>query len=208
MSRLTVDADGRQLLRDGEPFPLIVDTAWSSFSDPSEVEWRSYLATRRGQGFTGVLVTLLPVLHDRDLRPDAREPFRLDRNGHHDFARLDDAFFTAAHEFTRIAHEEFGIRLLVTVLWNNYLPGTWGAEATPHAVMPEDARRAFVEETIATFRDLEPIFVIGGDDLYTVPAANAAYLEASDRLRAGVPHALQTTHTAPNADVPLSLIHI
>jgi hypothetical protein len=202
MPRLTVDAAGTHVVHDGAFLPLIIDTAWSSFADPTEDQWRTYLATRRRQGFTAVLVSVLPVLHDRDERPGAREPFALDAAGHHDFARLDDAFFAAAREFTRIAHEEYGLRLMLTVLWNNYLPGTWGAEATPQAVMPAGHRHAYVARVADTFGDLDPIFVVGGDDHYTVPAANEGYLQALRHLRKTAPDCLLTTHSAPNATLP------
>jgi hypothetical protein len=189
MEPLTVDPSGTHFIVGGSFVPLIIDTAWSSFADPSEDEWRMYLSARRRQGFTCVLVSVLPILHDRDERPTAREPFALDAAGHHDFARLDDRFFATAREFTRIAHEEYGLRLMIGVLWNNYLPGTWGAARTPHAVMPEQDRRAYVARVAETFGDLQPILAVGGDDHYTVPAANAGYRQALAQLRAaaGVP---------------------
>ncbi len=202
MTHLTVAPSGTHLVRDEAFFPLIIDTAWSSFADPSEDEWRTYLAARRRQGFTCVLVSVLPILHDRDERPGAREPFALDAEGHHDFSHPDAAYFAKAREYTRIAHDEYGLRLMITVLWNNYLEGTWGAAVTPHAVMPDDARRAYVARVAETFADLDPIFVIGGDDHYTVPRANAGYLEAAVHLREAAPHCLLTTHSAPNTFLP------
>jgi hypothetical protein len=202
MRPLTVDPSGTHLRCGDEFFPLIVDTAWESFADPGEQEWRLYLATRRRQGFTAVLVAVQPIWHDRDARPGAREPFALDEHGHHDFSTIDEAFFDTARAYTRIAHEEYGIRLMITVLWNNYLPGTWGAGLSPWAVMPDDERRAYVRKVAETFGGLEPIFVVGGDDHYTVPAANAGYLEAADFLRKLAPSCLLTTHTAPNTALP------
>ncbi len=68
---LAVASSGRHLLRGDEFFPLIIDTAWSVFADASEEEWRIYLAARRRQGFTAVLVTVLPILH-APLTVDAR----------------------------------------------------------------------------------------------------------------------------------------
>jgi Protein of unknown function (DUF4038) len=200
--RLTVDPSGTHVRRDGAYLPLIIDTAWSSFADPTEDEWRMYLAARRQQGFTCVLVSVLPIPHDRDERPGAREPFALDADGHLDYARPDDAFFARAREFTRIAHEEYGLILMIGVLWNNYLAGTWGAAATPYAVMPAQARRAYVTRVAETFGELGPIFAVGGDDHYEVPAANAGYLEAVALLRRSAPHCLLTTHSAPNTTLP------
>ncbi|GAB3399527.1 apiosidase-like domain-containing protein [Flindersiella endophytica] len=206
MPRLTVDPSGTHLCNDGKYFPLILDTAWSSFADPSEDDWRIYLATRRRQGFTGALVSILPILHDRDERPGAREPFALDGAGHYDFGRPDEAYFANARRFTQIAHEEYGLRLALVVLWNNYVPGTWGATLTPNAVMPDVSRQAYVQRVATTFADLEPIFVIGGDDNYRIPGANAAYSEALAQLRKTAPDCLYTTHSAPNAVLPDELL--
>lgn len=206
MPRLTVDPSGR-ILRDADgPYPLIVDTAWSSFADPTPAEWRVYLETRRRQGFTAVLVSVLPILHDREERAGAREPFLLDARGHHRFDAIDPAYFAAAREYTRIAHEEYGLRLMIAVLWNNYLPGTWGAAATPRAVMTPTQRDRYLAAVIDAFAGLEPIFVVGGDDSYDVPEANAAYVAAADLLRAAVPGCLLTTHSAPRAVLPDALL--
>lgn len=202
MHCLTVAPSGTHLLTDGELAPLVIDTAWSSFADPTEQEWRSYLTIRRRQGFTAVLVSALPIPHDRDERPSAREPYPRDAAGRPDFGRPDRAYFALAREYTRIAHEEFGLRLMVTVLWNNYLPGTWGADLTPHTVMPVECRRAYVRTVADTFGDLDPVFVVGGDDHYTVPAANAGYREAVALLRERAPDCLLTTHSAPNTTLP------
>lgn len=201
-ARLAVDPTGRHLVADGENFPLIIDTAWSAFADPTEDEWRIYLETRRRQGFTAVLVTVLPVLHDRVTRDDSWEPFERNHRGHPDFSRLRAAFFERARHLTRIAHDEFGLVLMITVLWNNYLEGTWGAQMTPEAVMPPDARARYIHAVADAFGDLHPIFVVGGDDHYNVANANAAYLEAIDVLRRRAPASLLTTHTAPRAALP------
>jgi hypothetical protein len=201
MQPLAVHPSGTHLITGTGYHPLIIETAWSAFADPTEQEWLIYLAARRRQGFNAALVTIPPVLHDRDARPTAREPWLLDAAGRHRFDALDDTFFTAARRFTELAHDH-AIRLMITVLWNNYLPGTWGAARTPYAVMPEHTRGPYLTRLTDTFADLEPIFVVGGDDLYDVPAANAAYLDVIAHLRAHAPACLLTTHTAPAAVVP------
>lgn len=202
---LTVDAAGSTLMADGHPYPLIIDTVWSAFADPSIEEWRLYLELRRQQGFTAALVSILPILHDRETRPTAREPFALDDAGAHRFDTFDESFWATAREFTRIAHQEYGIRLMLTVIWNNYLAGTWGARRTPQAVMPNGARRAYIEKVTTTFGDLDPIFVIGGDDYYSDSDPLAAYVEAMRHIRASVPRSMLTTHTAPGAILPDAL---
>jgi hypothetical protein len=202
MRTLSVSPDGRSLCFDGEPVPLVMDTAWSAFAKATEDEWRLYLAARRRQGFNAVLVTAVEVPHDRMERSGGREPFALDAAGHHDYARPDAAYFETARRYTAIAHHEYDIRVLLVVLWNDFVPGTWGAAAVPHAVMPPGARAAYLRLVIDTFGDLEPVFVVGGDDLYDVPEANAVYIEAADLLRAACPRSLITTHTAPRAVLP------
>jgi Protein of unknown function (DUF4038) len=204
MPSLSIDPSGSCLRLDGAPFPLVIDTAWSVFADAAEEDWRMYLAARRRQGFTAVLVSLLYIPHDRVERP-GRQPFLLDASGRPDFARPDPAYLEVARRLVAIAHDEFGVRVMLTVLWNNFLPGTWGAKLTPDAVMSDIARRGLVDAVATTFADLEPIFVIGGDDHYTAPEANAAYIEAADVLRAASPRSLLTTHTAPRAVLPEEL---
>jgi hypothetical protein len=201
MPTLTIAPDGSALCLDGEPTPLVMDTAWSAFEDATEAEWRTYLAVRRRQGFNAVLVTTLPVPHDRVEHRGGRAPFAMGADGHPDFERPDAGYHELARRYVSIAHEQ-GIRVLLVVLWNDYLPGTWGAALAPHAVMPLEARRAHVRRVAETFGDLEPVFVVGGDDSYTVPEANAGYLEAIEVLRATCPRSLLTTHTAPRAVLP------
>lgn len=138
-----------------------MDTAWSSFADPTEDEWPRYLSTRRRQGFTCVLVSVLPIPHDRDECPAACEPFALNAEGHHDDSRLNDALFAQAREFARIAHEEHELRMRIGVLWNNHLPGTWGAARTPYTVMPDEIADSRETEVLLDLTD----YLIAGWDL-------------------------------------------
>jgi hypothetical protein len=46
--------DGRTMLRDGRPIPLIVDTAWSGVIRATDADWQRYLHRRREQGFTTI----------------------------------------------------------------------------------------------------------------------------------------------------------
>lgn len=205
MRTLSIAPDGTSLCLDGEAVPLVMDTAWSAFGEATESEWRLYLAARRRQGFDAVLVTAVAVPHDRMERSGAREPFALDAAGHLDHARPDAAYWETARRFMAIAHHEYDLRLLLVVLWNDFVPGTWGAAVAPHAVMAPEARRDYLRLVIDTFGDLEPVFVVGGDDLYDVPEANAVYVETADLLRAACPRSLLTTHSAPRAVLPVEL---
>ncbi len=203
---LTIHSAGTHVLDHGQDLPLIIDTLWSAFADPTEDEWRIYLATRRQQGFNAMLVSVLPILHDRVDGPDRTSPFGGDAVSEPRYDRpLNDEYFHRARRFSIIAREEFGMVIMPCVLWNSYLPGTWGAAATPAAVMPADVRREVVTRVAHTFADLDVIFVVGGDDHYDVSAAVDGYLEAIEILRTLAPDCLLTTHTAPRAVLPAAI---
>ena len=201
MPHLSVAADGSHLQRDGTFFPYIADTAWSAFADATEAEWLYYLQRRRQQGFTSVAVSILPILHDRTVREDAREPFALDADGHYDFSAPDPAYFANAERFTALARQH-GITLTLVVLWCNYVEGTWGADLTPWAVMPEAQRRAYVSLVVSTFGSYEPIFAVSGDDHFTGDAAIRTYAETLAQLAAEAPECLRTAHSSPHATMP------
>ena len=65
MAHLDVDTANRRLVRDDQPSFLLADTLWAAFSRPTLEEWRGYLRRRRRQGFTGVNISVLPILHDQ-----------------------------------------------------------------------------------------------------------------------------------------------
>jgi hypothetical protein len=201
MAALSVSTDGTHLLRDGRFFPLIADTAWSTFADASDPDWRTYLATRRAQGFTTVLVSILPIIHDRSERPTSRHPFALDAEGHYDFGKPNAAYVENAREFARIAREQ-GMTLGLVVLWCNYVAGTWGSRLTPWAVMPATVRRAYVSDIVARFAEFDPIFVISGDDRFDDEGAIAVWSEVLEQVGSEAPGCLTTMHSAPVADLP------
>ena len=201
VSPLTVDPAGTHLVRDGQPFPLIVDTAWSAFADASAADWRYYLDTRRTQGFTAVAVSVLPILHDRTVRTDAREPFAVTADGHYDFDSPDRAYLANAKEFAELASTA-GLLLVIVVLWCNYVPGTWGADLTPWAVMNPDQRRRHVSRVTQTFAPFDAIFAISGDEHFTDPRSVTAYREALDQVATEAPQCLRTMHSTPTADLP------
>lgn len=201
LSRLAVAPDGTHFVRDGRPFPLVLDTAWAAFAIPSLPEWRHYLAVRRQQGFTGIMVTILPVLHDRTVTPGARAPFAVDADGHYDFDRPDAGYFELAGEFVRVAAAE-GLVAGLVVLWNGYLPDTWGAAITPWAVMTPEQRTAYVSLVARTFGPQEPILIVSGDDHFRQPAAVAGYTAALAQLAREAPASLTTMHLSPVSRLP------
>jgi len=201
MADLTVAPDGSHLLRQGAPFVLVADTAWSAFADATEAEWVHYLSRRRQQGFTGVATSVLPILHDRTLRPGALEPFRVLEDGHYDFAEPSEEYFHRVGRFTQLAFDH-GLHPLLVLLWCNYVPGTWGAELTPWGVMPAAGRRRYWDAVHAACRGQQPIFALSGDDRFDSEEANDAYREMMAWVSSEAPQSLVTAHSAPTAQLP------
>ena len=204
MSRITIAADQRHFERDGAPFVLVADTAWSAFADAQIDEWRSYARYRVSQGFNSALVSILPILHDRAVRPGAREPFAVDSSGHYDYSAPDEAYFTTARQMTRVAHEE-GLTLGLVVLWLNYVPGTWGAERTPWSPMTEDERNAYLDLAMDAFADLDPLFIVSGDEHFRDEEPIAVYADALRRVKERAPWCLTTLHSTPDCELPPQL---
>jgi len=201
MPDLTVAPDGSHLLKHGNPFVLLADTAWSAFADATEDEWVHYLSRRRQQGFTAVAISVLPILHDRTVRPGALEPFRLNSHGQYDFDALNEDYFARCGQFTKLAFEN-GLYPLLVLLWCNYVPGTWGADRTPWAVMTPASRRRYWEAVRTACNGMQPIFAVSGDDRFDSPPANEAYHELMTWVSDDAPDCLITAHSAPTARMP------
>ncbi|WP_188743501.1 DUF4038 domain-containing protein [Agromyces bauzanensis] len=199
---INITASGTGIERDGAFLPLLIDTNWAAFSDVPEGEWRLYLRLRRRQGFTAVIVTVLPIVHDRTEGRESRYPFARRPDGTFDWATPEADYVGHVRRYVEIARREFGLEVFVTVLWNNYLPGTWGSRLEPYVVMPADVRRAHVERVVDALADLEPVFVVSGDDGFDSAEANDAYRETIATMRERAPDALVTTHGAPAAQIP------
>ncbi len=197
---IEISADGSHLVRGGRFFPYIVDTAWSAFALAEEREWAHYVATRRQQGFTGVAISVLPILHDRSLAA-GESPFAVGADGAFDFDKPEPRYFAKARRFVDMALEQ-GLVPTLVLLWCNYVPGSWGALRTPDAVMTPEQRASYVALAADTFGTSGAIFAISGDDDFASPAASAAYLDAIGQLREQAPGCLVTAHSSPFADLP------
>lgn len=201
MAKISVALGGRQFERDGEPYLLTVDTAWSALVDATEDEWREYLQQRSKQRFNTVAVSLLPIPHDHVEWAGARHPFELTSSGMYDFDRINADYLANVRSFCTIA-AEYGITLATVLLWCNYVPGTWGARLTPGFVMSSGQRERWVSAALAGLSDLDPIVIVSGDDHFTDPGAIDAYSQALSQVRREAPGCLTTMHSSPLADLP------
>lgn len=202
--RTAIAVDGTHFVRAGEPWVMVADTAWSAFADASRREWLQYVRARRAQGFNTVLISVLPILHDRATRADARDPFELDADGHYDFARPAAGYFEHAAWMVEAA-AELEVTCALVVLWCNYVPGTWGAALTPWGVMTADQRNAHIDRVVAAFAEADPVFVISGDEAFAEPAQTEVYLDALKRVKRAAPWCLTTMHSTPSAVLPAQI---
>ena len=191
------------LLRDGEPHVPLLDTAWNAFAQARPDEWDRYLRFRRDQGFTGVLVSLLPTLHDASLNAGARLPYAVGPDGALDYDRPDEDYFAIGARMLERAVAE-GLDVWLVVLWSNYAASkTWnGAEQPP---MPGAAVDALVERVVTDFAQFDPVLVVSGDDPFDAAEPDATYGRMLDRFEEATPHLLRTLHTWPDAVIPEQL---
>ncbi len=201
MPSLEVSDDRTHLTLDGQPHLLCADTVWSAFSDIQPGEWTAYLHRRRQQGFNALLISVLPILHDRTEKPDSLEPFRIDGQGNYDYGSPSSDYFARARAMVAEA-AELGMVAVLAVLWANYVEGTWAARRTPAAPMPDAERAAYLQLVAGTFADLCPVFAVSGDDNLADAGPVSVFLSAMNQLRSLAPNCLTTLHTTPNADLP------
>jgi Protein of unknown function (DUF4038) len=198
---LTIAPSGDHFLAGGTPSVLCADTVWSAFAEARPEEWDAYLSRRRTQGFDTLLVSVLPILHDRSVHPDTREPYPLRDDGTYDFAAPDKGYFETAARLVETAAEQ-GLRTALVALWCTYVPGTWGSDRNPHAVMSEDDAAAYLDLLTRTFAAYEPIYVVSGDDRFATDEAVRRYTWASARIGELAPDALTTLHSTPDTNLP------
>ncbi|PCE15292.1 hypothetical protein AUC47_14455 [Microbacterium sp. SZ1] len=188
----------RSLLRDGAPAFLLADTTWAAFSGPTDEEWTDYLVRRRRQGFTGLLISVLPIEHDRSeggLSPYVVRDGRLDLDG-------GDAEYWPRAERMLEEAVEHGFTPMLVLLWNNFVPATWGAGLTPELVLDEQQTLSHVRATVERFARFDPIWIVSGDDDLDSEVALARYSLAAAEVRRLARDALVTWHSTPTARMP------
>lgn len=205
MSRLSIGPDGRTLARDGAPHVPLLDTVWNAFAEIDGDEWADYLRRRREQGFTGILVSLLPTLHDRSENAGSRMPFRRRPDGALDPDAPDEEYFETARRMAQGAVAE-GFDVFLVVLWSNYLAGSPSNELPPRLTLGSEARMALADRVLAQFRDLGPVLVISGDDPFDADGSVEVYRELGERFAREAPELLRTFHAWPDAVVPDALV--
>ncbi|QJU55015.1 DUF4038 domain-containing protein [Herbiconiux sp. KACC 21604] len=198
MTLWTIAPDHRSLLADGEHRFLLADTTWAAFTSPTDAEWLDHLELRRRQGFNALLISVLPIAHDRS--EASRTPFSI-TDGAVDFDGGDADFWSHA-EWVLDEARERGFTPVLVLLWNNFVPGTWGAGLTPDHVLTEQQTVDYVRLAVRTFGRFDPVFAISGDDDLNDAEAIERYSLAARIVREEAPDALITWHDTPTARMP------
>jgi len=191
----------RWLLRDGQPTFLLADTVWAAFGGASPDEWLDHLERRRRQGFNALLFSILPIEHDRST--GTRSPYAI-RDGRIDFAAGDAAYWDDAERVLTTARAH-GFTPMLVLLWNNFVPGTWGAGLTPDHVMDAEQTTSYVAEAVARFARFDPIWIVSGDDDLNDDTALARYSAVAAQVRELAPEQLVTWHDTPTARMPRAI---
>lgn len=202
---LAVEPGGRWLESGGRPTFLLADTCWAAFQRPTDEEWTGYLRHRQRQGFNGVLVSMLPIAHDRSIGPDDHWPFVLRPDGMPDRDALDPAYFDRARRRCEEALAA-GVVPIVVVLWCAWVADTWAAKLAPGLDLSEGQLDRYVDALLAAIGDLPVVLCVSGDDKFRDPVAVDRYVRVLDRIHAARPERLTTIHTSPDHDFPARLI--
>jgi len=195
----SVAPSGDRLMRGGRNRFLLADTLWAAFTHPTEEEWGDYVELRTRQGFTAVLVSALPIAHDRS-DASIRSPFGMAAGGL-DFALGDADYWDRAERMVEHAAQR-GLTTALVLLWNNYVPGTWGARLTPDHVLDDGQSEEYIRATVDRFRRHAPIFLVSGDDDLDDEGALRRYESAARLVREHAPEAPLLWHSTPSARMP------
>lgn len=190
--------------QNGKPWFYLADTIWSAFSNITEAEWKEYLTFRRLQGFNALQINILTVW-DAGASDLNLYPFDRNDNGHFQFDRINKVYFERAASMLKTATNMRFVPSL-TLLWGNYVPGTWMSEKYPQYIMPFSAMEKYAEYTIKLFAPYKPIYMASGDTDFQTPEAVKYYRRAMELIRQHSPESPITMHMGPGSDVPDELL--
>lgn len=188
---ISIGNDQRSFQNEGKPFFYLADTCWSAFTNIGEEEWEYYLSYRKQQGFNILQLNILPQW-DACATPYHCYPLPTEDSVHFHFTQWNDAYFAHARKMCEKAINK-GFIPALTVLWCNYVPGTWASNKIPENVIPYDFLESYLERVHKTFSDLNPIYIISGDSDFS-EEANRYYRTALNYLQARNHSSLYTFH--------------
>lgn len=198
MTSWTIAPDGEHLLRDGRDDMLLLDTLWAALHRADEEEFLQVLDTRAEQGFSGVMMSALPIAHDRS--GDMHDPLRR-RPGREADGSLDPDWVARARRMVAAVTAR-GLTPFIVLQWVDYVPGTWASLEHPDVALDDETTRAYVTELVQALADHDPIWCLSGDDVFTSTAARERYRLIHDVVRGLDPNALVAVHTGGWVNLP------
>jgi hypothetical protein len=153
--RWAVDASGRFLRRDGEPWYPIGDTAWEAVRRLTEEEAEHYLTVRAEQGFNTLLTVAVMDLDGVEASDVAGRPPFHDR----DPGRPNEPYWQHVDWFVRRANE-LGLAIGLFPAWG----GMWAdGLVAGRPFFDPAAARAYAAWLATRYRAADVFWVLGGD---------------------------------------------
>lgn len=200
--RIGVAGDSSCLTRGGAPWALVADTVWSAFTHVPEPEWDTYVAQRATQGFTSLLISVLPILHDMSDAPAAMpSPFPGFWDGRPRWGAVRSEYLDRARRMLAVACAA-GLTPILVTLWCSYAPATWASGERPSYVMPDGAVGDYLASVVDAFDGFDPVWMVAGDADFHELRSTEWYAAAEIQLRALVPDAVTCMHTQDTTLLP------
>jgi hypothetical protein len=177
--------------REGHPFFMHGDSAWSLIGDLKEEEAYLYLEDRRARGFNTILVSLIEYRFSRNAPANAygEAPFAKGA----DFAVPNEAYFAHADRILQKACE-LGFLVLLTPAYLGYGGGIDGWYRTM-AAAGVDKLRAYGRFVGRRYGHFDNIMWVNGGDYD--PADRNLVRAVANGIMEEDPDALATSHNAP-----------
>lgn len=198
MGFIEIVPSGRHFVSDGKPFLFAADTAWSAPTNAPQDEWRAYLRLRSSQGFTTILMNLLPQW-DRS-RSDgdsafglAEAPFAAGSDGGFDYSRPNEAYFARVDSLVADIRSH-GLLPALVILWADYAPKNWCSVRNPGRVVPDDRRDGLAAFLASRYAPYEPVYLVAGDTDLNSPEVVEFYRAALAACKKAAPRCLTCLH--------------
>jgi hypothetical protein len=203
-TRVTVAASGDHFLRGDERWFLLADTVWSAFYNVDAQSWTAYLGHRQRQGFDGLNLSVLPILHDMSDGDALPQPFRGLWDGTPRFGPIEADFAAHMGEMLADAVDHDFVPLIV-LLWTDFTPGTEASSRAPRYAMPGDALGDYLASVVEAVARFDPLYVVSGDADFRSTETVDFYLRAAHQLRDLEPDAMVTFHMRDDELLPGTL---
>jgi len=183
---IRISSDDRSFVHDdGAPFFLLADTAWNGALLSTEDEWRTYVRTRVGQGFSAVQF----VTTQWRAAPDGDLTKALAYTGTERIS-INPAFFQRLDEKVA-ALNRAGVLAVPVMLWA--INGGSNPQVNPGVSLPEDQAVLLARYMVARWGANQVAWILGGDADYRGTKA-AKWKRIGRAVFGDIAHAPVTMH--------------